>query len=117
MSELRTMVGTIVQNNHSEVERTTYFFEVKCNACRTSLKKGNRLEASVAMINHMLDKHDKEYWKNLLDACIVQMYWDSPNSGYSQLTVNEIMQFLGLLAQDQDIPYEYWQRFSEKSGI
>lgn len=86
------------------------------------MRKGNRLEASVQMINHMLDKHNKEDWKNLLDACIIQMIWHSPSidKGHSKMTVEEIMEFLGLLAQDQDIPYEYWQKFNtkvERNGV
>lgn len=106
----------MLKNGETSIElvRTTYFYEVCCNACRIKLQRGNRLEATVQMINHMLDKHSKEDWKNLLDAQIIQMYWNSPTAGHSQLTVEEIMQFLGLLAADQDIPYEYWQRFDNK---
>ena len=105
---------------NGEMERTSYYYEVHCNSCRVFMRKGNRLESSVQMINHMLDKHNKEDWKNLLDACIIQMFWNSPSAGHSKMTVEEIMEFLGLLAADQDIPYEYWQRFDtklERNGV
>lgn len=100
--------------------RTAYFFDVKCNTCRINMQRGNRLEASVQLVNHMYDRHNKEDWKNLLDANIIQMYWNSPEAGRSLLEVAEIMAFMGVLAQDQDIPYEYWQKLNtkvERNGV
>lgn len=118
-AERNMFVGNneMIDVNHN---RTTYYYEVRCAACRTKLQKGNRLEASVQMINHMLERHEKEDWKNLLDAQIIQMYWNSPQAGHSLMTVKEVMEFLGLLAKDQDIPYEYYVRFAnnhERNGV
>jgi len=110
----------LLENNGNigkQVVRSTYFFEVRCDACRVKMERGNRLEASVQMVNHMYDRHVKEDWKNLLDAQIMKMYWNSPAAGHSLLEVDEIMSFLALLAKDQDIPYEYWQRFHTKNEL
>lgn len=110
----------LTSDGEINVVRTAYFFDVKCNACRVSMQRGNRLEASVQLVNHMFERHNNEDWKNLLDACIIQMYWNSPEAGHSLLQTDEIMAFLELLARDQDIPYEYWQRFHtkvERNGV
>lgn len=105
---------------HGQIARTSYYYEVVCNACRIKTQKGNRLEATVAMINHAKEKqHEKCDWLNLLQTTIIQMFWNSPEAGHSELTIDEILEFMGIMAKDQDIPYEDFVRFStnkERNG-
>lgn len=102
-----------------QIVRTSYYYEVVCNACRVKTQKGNRLEATVAMINHCKEKHEECDWLNLLQTTIIQMFWNSKEAGHSELAIEEILEFMGLMAKDQDIPYEDYVRFStnkERNG-
>lgn len=100
---------------------TAYHYEVRCNACRQTIERGNRLEAIVQMIGHMNGKHTKEDWMNMLKARIIEMTWVSPQvvNGRSAMTLEEILDFMGIMAKDGDIPYEDWLKFKsqDKSGV
>lgn len=114
------MVNMLIDGGSSRPQmRTSYFYEIRCNACRTTVQKGNRLEATVAMINHCQEKHNKDDWLNLLQTTIIQMIWNSPEAGKSAMSISEIMEFMGIMAADQDIPYANYERFStnyERNG-
>jgi hypothetical protein len=105
----------------STKELTAYHYEIKCNACRETIERGNRLEAIVQMLAHMNLKHAKEDWTNMLKARIIQMVWHSPQvaNGQSPMTLEEILDFMAIMAADHDIPYEDWIRFKtkEKTGV
>ena|SRR5215510_879018 len=103
----------MVDKNREPHLRTSYFYEVVCSACRIGLIRGNRLEATVQMINHAQERHDKDDWKNMLDACILEMYWNSPEAGHSKMTAKEILEFMGIMASDQDIEYKLYERFGK----
>lgn len=111
----------VLSISREEKQLTAYHYEVRCNACRETIERGNRLEAIVQMLAHMNSKHRKEDWLNMLKAKIIVMVWYSPQvaNGKSPMSLEEILDFMGIMAADADIPYEDWARFKsqDKSGV
>jgi hypothetical protein len=110
----------MLMNSNIGKTLTAYHYEVRCNACRETIERGNRLEAIVQMLAHMNSRHQKDDWINMLKAKIIQMIWVSPQveNGRSPMSLEEILDFMSIMAHDQDISYEDWLRFrsQDKTG-